>query len=328
MVLLVVGCNGSMKQDSQNEKAAPGSYQLVENWPRFQPGFELGMPTGLGIDTNGDIFVFHRAGREWNSPVIPDYPPISKDTILKLDEETGKILDSWGGGIFVMPHGLTIDNQNNVWVTDCGLHQVFKFDYAGQLLMTLGESRIPGDDTMHFNLPTDVAIASDGSFYVSDGYGNSRIMKFAPDGSFLLQWGSKGTEPGQFVIPHGIDLDDKGNVYVADRENNRIQIFDANGKFLREWQNEEGTDQLYAVTVDEARAHLFGTDYFTEDKGATIRGSDVFRFDLEANLQIQFGRTGDYRGPITRYHDIAVGRDGSIYLGDILGNRIQKFIPQ
>lgn len=229
IVLLVVGCNRPPEQGSQNEKPANGSYKLVENWPLLQPGFELGMPTGLGIDTNGDIYVFHRAGREWKSWVIPDYPPISRDTILKLDEETGEILDSWGDGMFVMPHGLTVDDQNNVWVTDCGLHQVFKFDHAGKLLMTLGESKTPGDDSTHFNLPTDVAIASDGSFYVSDGYKNSRIVKFAPDGSFVLQWGTRGSRLGQFVIPHGIDLDKEGNVYVADRENNRIQVFDATG---------------------------------------------------------------------------------------------------
>lgn len=254
---------------------------------------------------------------------IPDYPPILKNTISKIDQNTGEVLDSWGDSLFIMPHGLTVDHQDNIWVTDCGLHQIFKFSPEGNLLMTLGVAKVPGDDSLHFNLPTDVAVASDGTFYVSDGYGNSRVIKFSAEGSYLFHWGSKGNEAGQFEIPHGIDLDKEGNVYVADRENNRVQIFSARGEFIKEWQN-TGTDQLYSVTVDEKREHLFGVDYLVVND-TIVKGSDIFRFDLETNLQIQLGRTGSYDGPITRYHDIAVDAEGNIYLGDILGNQIQKF---
>lgn len=273
---------------------------MVENWPQLPDDFELGMPTGIGIDTDGDLYVFHRAGREWKSMPIPDYPPILKNTISKIDQNTGEVLDSWGDSLFIMPHGLTVDHQDNIWVTDCGLHQIFKFSPEGNLLMTLGVAKVPGDDSLHFNLPTDVAVASDGTFYVSDGYGNSRVIKFSAEGSYLFHWGSKGNEAGQFEIPHGIDLDKEGNVYVADRENNRVQIFSARGEFIKEWQN-TGTDQLYSVTVDEKREHLFGVDYLVVND-TIVKGSDIFRFDLETNLQIQLGRTGSYDGPITRYH--------------------------
>lgn len=323
VILLVIGFDTPSKQDSPHKKAPSGTYRLVGNWPQFPEDFELGMPTGIGIDTRGDLYVFHRAGREWKSMPIPDYPPIPENTVLKIDRNSGEVVDSWGDGLFIMPHGLTVDQQNNIWVTDCGLHQVFKFSPEGKLLMTLGEAKVPGDDAGHFNLPTDVAVAPDGTFYVSDGYGNSRVVKFSAEGSYLFDWGSKGNKPGQFLIPHGIDLDKNGNVYVADRENNRIQIFDATGQFLKQWQN-SGTDQLYSVTVDEGREHLFGVDYLALNDTLPM-GSDIFRFDLETNLQMQFGRTGNYDGPIARYHDIAVDADGSIYLGDIYGNRIQKF---
>ena len=183
---------------------------------------------------------------------------------------------------------------------------MFKFDSNGNLLMTLGEARVSGNDTEHFNLPTDVAVSADGSFYVSDGYGNSRVIKFSKDGTYLFEWGKFGNKQNEFNIPHGIDLDNKGNVYVADRENNRIQKFDGNGNFITLWQNKV-TDQLYAVN------------------DTIIKGSDIFRFDLNTNLQMQFGRTRFYNGPISRYHDIQIDNEGSIYVGDILGNRIQKF---
>ena len=189
--------------------------------------------------------------------------------------------------------------------------------------MTLGEAKVSGNDSEHFNLPTDIAVSSDGSFYVSDGYGNSRVIKFSKEGTYLHEWGKFGNKQGEFNIPHGIDLDDDGNVYVADRENNRIQKFDSNGNFIALWQNKV-TDQLYSVTIDNHNDHLFGIDYMTVND-TVVKGSDIFRFDLDMNLQKQFGRTGFYDGPISRYHDIQIDDEGSIYVGDILENTIQKF---
>ena len=120
-----------------------------------------------------------------------------------------------------------------------GLHQIFKFSHEGNLLLKLGVAKTPGNDSLHFDLPTDVAVADDGSFYVSDGYGNSRVVKFSKEGKYLFEWGKKGDKPGEFNTPHMIDLDTYGNVYVADRENNRIQKFDAHGIFLKEWRNND-----------------------------------------------------------------------------------------
>ena len=213
-------------------------------------------------------------------------------------------------------------------MTDVGLQQIFKFNSHGELLMVLGEAHRLGRDSSHFGLPTDVAVAPDGSFYISDGYGNSRVMKFSKDGTFLFEWGkngpdyklNKGDKVGEFNIPHGIDLDQNGNVYVADRENNRIQKFDAEGNILTVWQNKL-TDQLFSVTVDFKNGHLFAIDYLNENDSIT-GGSDIFRFDLDLNLQVQFGRTGSYNG---KYHDIVIDDEGSIYVGDVRGNKIQKF---
>lgn len=323
IAVIGISCKSPEKTEVKNESKTSDAYLLVENWPSIPDSLELGMPTGLGLDHNGMLWVFHRSGRGWNSMEISHLPLINRNTISKIDPETGNILDSWGADLFVMPHGLEVDNQNNIWVTDCGLHQVFKFDPDGNLLMTLGEARISGNDADHFNLPTDVAVAEDGSFYVSDGYGNSRVIKFSKDGTYLFEWGSFGDKEGEFNTPHGIDLDKEGNVYVADRENNRIQKFDANGNFLGVWQNKI-TEQLYSVTIDTLKEHLFGIDYMTVED-SIVKGSDIFRFDLNMNLELQFGRTGFYDGPVSRYHDIQIDGKGNIYVGDILGNKLQKF---
>ncbi len=320
---LILGCKDSEKSKPEQETKKSDSYILVKDWPDLPDNFTLGSPTGLGKDTNGNIIVFHRSGRTWDSMPISHLPLITKNTISTIDSKTGEILKSWGKNLFIMPHGLEVDNHNNIWVTDCGLHQVFKFDSDGNLLMTLGEAKVSGNDSLHFNLPTDVAVSKDGSFYISDGYENSRVAKFSKEGKYLFEWGKFGNEKGEFNIPHGIDLDNEGNVYVADRENNRIQKFDDQGNFIALWQNKI-TEQLYSVTIDPKKNHLFGTDYMTVHD-TTVKGSDIFRFDLDMNLEMQFGRTGFYDGPISRYHNILIDNEGSIYVGDILGNGIQKF---
>ena len=182
-------CSAGMAQALKTLRNPP-KYELVNDWPQLPEGYILSQPGGIGIDTSQNVFVFHRPGRRWKL-LEEEFPDslISANTILMLDRKTGKILNSWGGNVFVMPHGLTVDKDNNVWVTDVGLHQVFKFSHECKLLMRLCEAKIPGNDSLHFNRPTDVAVAADGSFYVSDGYRNSRVVKFSRSGKYLFEWG-------------------------------------------------------------------------------------------------------------------------------------------
>lgn len=298
-------------------------YELVQHWPDLPGDLKLGNPTGIGIDTNQNIVVFHRAGREW--PLLGSMPGklIGDKTILIINKENGKLINAWGNNLFIMPHGLKVDRQNNIWVTDVGLQQVFKFSSDGKLLLTLGEAGVAGIDSAHFNMPTDIAIAKDGSFYVSDGYGNSRIIKFSPAGKFLFARGKKGNGKGEFNIPHGIALDNYGNVYVADRQNNRIQIFDSTGKFIKQFPG-NAMGAMCAVAFDHSQSKLFAVDDLTFLK-IKHRGSDVFVFDTAGNVQTRFGRSGLYDGHTSWYHDLAVDKEGNIYVGDILGNTIQKF---
>jgi peptidylamidoglycolate lyase len=300
-----------------------GEYELTENWAKIPDSYVFGNPTGIALNSNQNLVVFHRGPRSWQMPMPKE--KITEDTFVEIDKVSGEIIKSWGSNLFIMPHGLEIDKKDNIWITDVGLHQVIKYDSNGNELMVLGEENTPGNDPLHFNLPTDVAVSDNGSFYVSDGYGNSRIIKFSSEGEYLLEWGVFGENKNEFNIPHGLDLDNYGNVYVADRENNKIQKFDSLGNFIAEWKNEM-TGQLYSVNVNNDYNYLLGIDYIGFENLAPV-GSDIIKFDLDLNLKLKFGRSRNYKGPKARYHDIQVDNKGNIYVGDILNNTIQKFKP-
>jgi sugar lactone lactonase YvrE len=196
-----------------------------------------GQAIGVDIDRDGkSVWIFDRCGAKTctGSPVAP---------IQKFDT-SGKLVTSFGAGMFNFPHGLFVDRDGNVWVsdgkaTDGKGHTVIKFSPTGQVLMTLGTPGVAGNDEHHFNAPSDVAVAANGDIFVADGHGgdtNARIVKFAKDGKFITAWGRKGTATGEFQTPHGLAMDQAGRLYVADRENDRLQIFDQDGKFIAEWK--------------------------------------------------------------------------------------------
>ncbi len=295
-------------------------YRLVQNWPQFQSEQVLGQPSGLGLDSQNNLYVFHRAN---GNP--EDGKTIAQNTIAKFHAETGLYLGSWGAGIFVWPHGLTIDHEDNIWVSDIALHQVFKFSPEGKLLLKVGEAMEVGDDENHFNKPTDVAVAKDGSFYVSDGYGNSRIVKFSPSGKFLFQWGEKGSAEGQFNLPHSLDMDKEENIIVADRENARIQKFDRNGKFLGQLQNHLEA-KVYAVQYGEDPSLIYAIDYKVDAKSQPV-GSKLLVFDANLSRDHNFEFDSHYIIPICRYHDIEIDENQNVYVIDLLNNLIQKFTP-
>lgn len=324
----MISCNNSGQNNNSIYANHLNKYELVKDWPNLPKEFKLGNPTGIGIDTNQNVFVFHRADREW--AVIGTMPTayISSKTILMLDRESGKILKSWGDSLFIMPHGLTIDIQNNVWVTDVGLHQIFKFAHDGKLLMKLGEAKVSGNDATHFNRPTDIAVAKDGSFYVSDGYGNSRIVKFSAAGKYLFEWGKKGDKEGEFNVPHAISLDDKENIYVADRENKRVQVFNATGKFIKQWTN-KGFGRICSVVFNKQENNFIAVDDATSWFNIKHNGSNIILFDSTGNVIDKFGNGFFKRQGIKCwYHDVAVDNEGSIYVEDIINNKLQKFKKQ
>lgn len=321
LILPFFSCNNSRNTNKEGPRKDFSTYELVKDWPQLKPGFLLSPVSGVGVDNQQNIFIFQRTDRGWTEP-FPD-SLISSNTIFLLDREKGNILNSWGSNLFIMPHGLTVDKENNVWVTDVGLHQIFKFNHEGDLLLKLGVAKIAGNDSLHFNLPTDVAVADDGSFYISDGYGNSRVVKFSKEGKYLFEWGTMGNKHGEFNIPHMIDLDSYGNVYVADRENNRIQKFDGAGRFLKEWKNNEG-DQLYSIVSDRRTNRLFAIDLLTIND-TVCKGSDIIQFDPEMKMLGRAGRSGLSSWPLLDLHDITIDNEENIFVCGTVTTKLHKF---
>jgi streptogramin lyase len=222
--------------DPQPNNSLPNPYRTIGNWGTLPVGRTWGSTAGVTVDRKGNIWVAERCGA--NSCAGSSLAPI-----LEFDP-SGKLLTSFGAGMFVFPHGIAVDRDGNVWVTDGqGAngkgHQVFKFSPQGKVLMALGKAGVAGDSNDTFNQPSAVAIAPNGDIFVADGHGgnsNARIVKFSKDGKFIMTWGKKGSAPGEFDIPHALAFDSKGRLFVADRNNNRIQIFDQGGKFIDQWK--------------------------------------------------------------------------------------------
>ncbi len=300
---------------------AAAGYRVVHGWPALPEGHILGQVSGVAVDSHNHVFVFHRANRGWGEQKNEQL--IEPATVLCFEGASGKQVLAWGERKFVVPHGLRVDAEDNVWVTDVGLHQVFKFSHDGRLLMTLGTERVPGLDSTHFNEPTDVAIAPDGAVYVSDGYGNSRVARFSADGRFLADWGERGTGPGEFDTPHGITVDTQGRVYVADRSNARIQVFDRRGTFLAQWKGAE-LGRPWAVTSGPDGL-VYVVDGGDQPQVPPDRGR-VHRLNADGKILETWGSFGNYDGQINWGHTVAVGKDGAVYVGDIRGMRVQKFV--
>jgi sugar lactone lactonase YvrE len=207
-----------------------------DGWAKLPDGRKWGWTSAVDIDRDGNIWVFERCGA--NSCAGSNVAPL-----VKLDP-SGKYLKSFGAGMFVFPHGIHLDREGNVWVTDAQGkdgkgHTVVKFNQDGKVLLTLGKPGIPGEGPDMFNQPSHAVTTPNGDIFVADGHGgdsNARMVKFSKDGKFIKTWGKKGTAPGEFDTPHAIAVDSRGRLFVGDRTNSRIQIFDQDGKFLEEWK--------------------------------------------------------------------------------------------
>jgi DNA-binding beta-propeller fold protein YncE len=278
-------------------KAGLAEYRVVAGWPKLPADSKLGGVSAVATDSSENVYVFHRA----------------KKPIMVFDRD-GKYLRSWGDELVKTAHGLRVDRENNVWITDIGSHLVRKFSGEGKLLLTLGKKDQPGDKPDQFNKPTDVAVTSAGDFYVSDGYGNSRVVKFSKEGKYLKEWGKKGTGPGEFNLPHAVCVDGAGKVYVGDRENDRVQVFDADGKFLSQWKDSGAPFGLF-----------LGTDRAWIADG---RASRVNVLKLSGELLGRFGQKGKDPGQLLLPHWLCVDRAGAVYVAEVSGQRVQKFVAK
>src|SRR5437868_5371628 len=244
VALAVVAGASVSTQSAQPVNDLPNTYATVENWAKMPEGRIWGATSAVEIDRDGkSIWVGERCGAN-------SCAGSTMASVLKFDE-TGKLVKSFGEGMFIFPHGMHVDRQGNVWITD-GIppgaanqpgaagkgHIVVKFSPEGKVLLTLGKAGVAGDGPDTFNQPSDVVTAPNGDIFVADGHGgntNARIVKFSKDGKFIKTWGRKGSAPGEIDIPHTLAMDSRGRLFLGDRGNNRIQIFDQEGNFLDQW---------------------------------------------------------------------------------------------
>jgi DNA-binding beta-propeller fold protein YncE len=285
------------------------SYELNDSWAKLPEGWRFNDVGGLSIDAEDRIYVLNRGGH----PVV-------------VFDREGNLLASWGEGLFKRPHGGCVGPDGSVYCTDDGNHTVSKFTPDGKLLMTLGKRDQPSDTGYvlqpelaaslatikrggaPFNRPTGVALSSSGDIYVSDGYGNARIHKFTPDGTLLFSWGEPGAAPGQFCLPHSVRVDKQDRVWVCDRENSRIQIFNAQGEFLTQWADVGGkpTDLFFGRD---------GIVYVSIKSRELPHGVSIFT--LDGKLLARWGDTEARAAMFWSPHAIVVDSRGDIYIGEI-----------
>ncbi|XP_027512629.1 peptidyl-glycine alpha-amidating monooxygenase isoform X9 [Corapipo altera] len=303
-------------------------------WPGLD--LKLGQVSGLALDPENNLVIFHRGDHVWDENSFDSkfvyqqrgLGPIEQNTILVLNPSNAKLLHSTGNSLFYLPHGLSIDKNGNYWVTDVALHQVFKLGTEGkEPLLTLGVALQPGSDRNHFCQPTDVAVDPiTGSIYVSDGYCNSRIIQFSPDGLYVMQWGEESSlgrsRPGQFHIPHSLALiPDFSQLCVADRENGRIQCFKLEtGEFTREIKHKSFGRELFAVSYVPGGL-LFAVNGMPYPGEAEPVQGFVMNFSTGEIIDFFIPLRKSFEMP----HDIVASEDRTVFVGDVHARAVWKF---
>jgi NHL repeat len=318
----------SATADVEPTNSLPNPYRTISNWGKLPEGRTWGSAAGVAVDRNGNVWVAERCGA--NSCAGSNLA-----SILEFDA-SGKLLKSFGAGMFVWPHGITADKEGNIWVTDAQGkdgkgQQVFKFSTEGKVLLTLGKAGIAGDGPDTFNQPSAVAIALNGDIFVGDGHNensNSRIVKFSKDGKFIKTWGKRGSGQGDIDVPHALAFDSKGRLFVADRGNNRIQIFDQEGNFIAEWKQFSRPSGIFIdrndlIYVADSESGSIAKDHAAWKRGIRIgsaRDGKVTGFIPDPNTDPNYKDTSAAEG---------VGGDASggvIYGAEVGQKDVKKYV--
>ncbi|XP_058721349.1 peptidyl-glycine alpha-amidating monooxygenase isoform X4 [Poecile atricapillus] len=319
------------------EKEHKGDFHIEEamEWPVLD--LKLGQVSGLALDPENNLVVFHRGDHVWDENSFDSkfvyqqrgLGPIEQNTILVLNPNNAKLLHSTGKSLFYLPHGLSVDKNGNYWVTDVALHQVFKLGPNDkEPLLILGVALQPGSDKNHFCQPTDVAVDPiTGSIYVSDGYCNSRIIQFSPNGLYVMQWGEETSlgrsSPGHFCIPHSLALiPDLSQLCVADRENGRIQCFRLEtGEFTREIKHTAFGRELFAVSYIPGGL-LFAVNGMPYPGEAESVQGFVMNFSTGEIIDTFMPLRKSFEMP----HDIVASEDRRVFVGDVHAKAVWKFV--
>jgi len=290
VMLLTVLCsalNAAAAEPLQEE------WRVVPNFLRLPDGSEFGPCSAVAINQQGEVIVFHRG----------------KQPLMVFNTQ-GQFVRAWGDDLIASAHGCRVDAENHIWVTDVMRHRVLKFDVHGKLLLSLGTGKAGAADDQ-FNKPTDVAFGTNGEFFVSDGYGNTRVLKFAATGKLIAQWGRPGKGNGEFNLPHAALLDREGRLLIGDRENDRVQLFDQQGQWLATWPG----FAPYGMAFDE-RGRLYVAD---------ARAHQVLRLSAKGEVEQRFGQKGKAPGEFDLPHMLAFDAHGNWYVAEVNGRRVQKF---
>ena len=281
-------------------------YVAVADAVSLPAGMVMGAPASLAFDSKGHLWILSRGAQP----------------LMEFDN-SGKFIRSFGEGLFTRSHGLRIDKDDNLWATDVSAHTVTKFSPQGQVLLTLGTKGQAGDwneatQSRHFTEPNDIAIGRNGDVFVVQGHtpgrGDPRVLKFDKNGAFIKTWGGKGTEPGKFEVAHGIAIDAKGLLWVTDRENQRIQLFDQDGQFIRELK--------YAglpCGLDIGKQEIYMVNGFA---------GQLLRLDLDGKVLSATGKPGKGLGEFGEAHYIAVSPKGEIFIADTVNSTLHKFVKK
>ena len=317
IVLSVVGAHA---QSTPAPNSQPNPYQNIMPFGQLPSGRAWGNNSAVDVDALGHVWTADKCG-------ALSCAGRTEDPVMEFDA-SGRLLKSFGSGLLISPHGIHVDRDRNVWVTDAGDEggkgqQVTKFSADGKVLLRLGTAGVRGADAKSFNQPTDVAVAPNGDIFVSDGHGNARILKFSKDGTFIKEWGKKGAGPGEFDLPHALAFDSSGRLFVGDRANSRIQIFDQDGRFLAEWRQFGRPSGIFIDRSD--------TIYVTDSESNPKRNPEYQR-----GLRVGSAKDGSVSvfvpipgpnpdaaagGP----EGIAADADGAIYGAETGGRDVKKY---
>ena len=275
--------------------AAKLPYAVVEDPLQIPPEANFGEVAAVAVDRRGHLYVFNRGPRP----------------LMEFDA-SGKYVHELAPGLVSHAHSVRVDREGYLWLVDDADHHVIRLDARGRVVMVLGRRGSEGETQDLFNRPTDVAVNSRGEIFVTDGYVNSRVVKFSREGAFLFAWGSKGSGPGQFDTPHAVGIDAQDHVYVADRENGRIQIFDAEGRFLSQWT---GFVRPQGLFIDSDQSVYVGD----------VRR--IVKLNVEGQVLGIFGERGRGRGQFIGLHGLAIGPGGELYTAELINWRVQKLMP-
>ena len=321
----------SFAQSPSDPNSAPNPYRLDADWLKLPEGRKLGQVPGVDIDPDGrSVWVFERCGAR-------DCVNSTVDPIKKFDA-AGNLVKSFGNGLFNHPHGFHVDREGNVWTTDNTGgngkgHEILKFSPEGKVLLTVGKPGVAGNGPDMFNAPTDVAVAANGDIIVSDGHGgntNARIVKFTSGGKFISAWGKRGDGPGEFGVNHSVAVDSSGRIFVADRGNNRVEIFSPDGAFQGEWKQFGRPSGLFidkndSLYVTDSESNMAQNPGFKRGvRIGSVKDGKVTAFipDLEP------AKEGTGAAANTWGESVAADDGGNVYVGRYDAGTVSRYVKK